>query len=150
MLRKCILFTGIQASGKTTFYHRYFSDLTHVNLDTLHTRNRERLLLEACLASGASFVVDNTNPLRSDRARYILPARAHGYRILGYYFRSSITECKKRNELRTGSARLPSVALAATHRVLELPSWDEGFDELYHVRIDGSDYIIEPWEASEV
>ena len=86
MEKKCILFTGLQASGKTTFYGRYFQDLVHVNLDTLHTRNKERLLIEACFASGRSFVVENTNPTREARAGYIDSAKGHGYRVIGYYF----------------------------------------------------------------
>ena len=52
MEKKCILFTGLQASGKTAFYQQQFSDLVHVNLDTLHTRNKERLQLDECFAAG--------------------------------------------------------------------------------------------------
>ena len=75
MDKTCILFTGLQASGKTTFYREQFPTLPHVNLDTLHTRNREKMLLEDCFGSGAAFVVDNTNPTRKDRERYIGPAK---------------------------------------------------------------------------
>ena len=135
MERKCFLFTGLQASAKTTFYLQRFPGLTHVNLDTLHTRNKERILLDGCFASGASFVVDNTNPTRKDRERYISRAKENGYLVIGYYFQSSISACKERNSRRTGKALLPVSALAATHRILELPGWDEGFDELYYVRI---------------
>ena len=86
MDKRCILFTGLQASGKTTFWRQRFPDVVHVNLDTLHTRNKERQLLEDCFSSGTSFVVDNTNPTRKDRERYIVPAKENGYRIIGYYF----------------------------------------------------------------
>ena len=149
MDKRCILFTGLQASGKTTFWQQYFPDLAHVNLDTLHTRNKERILLDECFASGASFVVDNTNPTRKDRERYISRAKENGYRVIGYYFQSSISACKERNSRRTGTALLPVSALAATHRTLELPGWDEGFDELYYVRIDDSSFAVEPWETEE-
>ena len=149
MDKRCILFTGLQASGKTSFWQQYFPDLAHVNLDTLHTRNKERILLDECFASGASFVVDNTNPTRKDRERYISRAKENGYRVIGYYFQSSIPACKERNSRRTGKALLPVSALAATHRTLELPGWDEGFDELYYVRIDDSSFAVEPWETEE-
>ena len=141
MEKRCILFTGLQASGKTSFWQQYFPDLAHVNLDTLHTRNKERI--------GASFVVDNTNPTRKDREKYISRAKENGYRVIGYYFQSSISACKERNSRRTGKALLPVSALAATHRTLELPGWDEGFDELYYVRIDDSGFAVEPWETEE-
>ena len=149
MEKRCILFTGLQASGKTSFWQQYFPDLAHVNLDTLHTRNKERFLLDECFASGASFVVDNTNPTRKDRERYISRAKENGYRVIGYYFQSSISACKERNSRRTGKALLPVSALAATHRTLELPGWDEGFDELYYVLIDDSSFAVEPWETEE-
>ena len=149
MEKRCILFTGLQASGKTSFWQQYFPDLAHVNLDTLHTRTKERILLAECFASGASFVVDNTNPTRKDRERYISRAKENGYRVIGYYFQSSISACKERNSRRTGKALLPVSALAATHRTLELPGWDEGFDELYYVRIDDSSFAVEPWETEE-
>ena len=149
MEKRCILFTGLQASGKTTFYQQRFPDLTHVNLDMLHTRNKERILLEECFVSGVSFVVDNTNPTRKDREKYISLAKENGYRVIGYYFQSSISACKGRNSQRTGKALLPVSALAATHRILELPDWDEGFDELYYVRINDAGFAIDPWKAEE-
>ena len=72
MGKKAIIFIGIQASGKSTFYHRMLEKkYVHINLDTLHTRNRERMLMEECLREGRSFVVDNTNPAVADREKYI-------------------------------------------------------------------------------
>lgn len=149
MEKRCILFTGLQASGKTTFWQQYYSDLVHVNLDTLHTRNKERLLLEECIASGTSFVVDNTNPTRKDRERYIIPAKQNGFRIIGYYFQSSISACMERNLKREGKARLPEVALMSVYTALELPIWEEGYDELYYTRIDQGRFVIEPWKVEE-
>ena len=145
MKRRCILFTGLQASGKTTFYRQFFSELVHVNLDTLHTRNKERLLLDECFASGVSFVVDNTNPTRADREKYISRAKENRYRIVGYYFESSVSACRERNSRRTGKACVPVSALAATHRIMEVPEWDEGFDELFYVQINEEDFVIQPW-----
>ena len=149
MEKRCILFIGLQASGKTTFWQQHYPDLVHVNLDTLHTRNKERQLLEECFGSGTSFVVDNTNPTRKDRERYILPARENNFRIIGYYFQSSISACMDRNLKREGKARLPEVALMSVYTVLELPSWEEGYDELYYVRIDHDRFVIEPWKVEE-
>ena len=149
MEKRCILFTGLQASGKTTFWQQYYSDLVHVNLDTLHTRNKERLLLEECIASGTSFVVDNTNPTRKDRERYIIPAKQNGFRIIGYYFQSSISACMERNLKREGKARLPEVALMSVYTALELPIWEEGYDELYYTRFDQGTFVIEPWKVEE-
>ncbi len=65
---EAILFIGIPATGKSTFYKCYFAD-THVriNLDMLKTRRREDILLQAGLKAKQRFVVDNTNPTRANR-----------------------------------------------------------------------------------
>ena len=43
---KMILFIGIQASGKSSFYRKYLRDYEHISLDVLNTRNKERLAIE--------------------------------------------------------------------------------------------------------
>ena len=74
---QAIVFCGIQASGKTTFYReRFFDTHVRISLDLLRTRRREQLLLAACLEGRQPFVVDNTNPTIAERARYVVPARA--------------------------------------------------------------------------
>ncbi len=137
---------GLQASGKSTFYQCHLAkDFVRVNLDTLKTRHRERLLIEECRKNGRSYAIDNTNPTRADRARYIAPAKEDGYRVVGYFMESKIRACMERNAHREGAARVPEQAIAATSNKLELPSLDEGFDELYFVRIDGDRMTVEPW-----
>ena len=61
-VKTVIILIGIPASGKSTFCNEYFPEFVRINLDTLKTRNKERLLIESCFADGKSFVVDNTNP----------------------------------------------------------------------------------------
>jgi predicted kinase len=69
---QAIIFVGIQATGKTTFYNQRFLN-THVriSLDLLKTRNRETKFLETCILTQQRFVVDNTNPTVEVRKRYI-------------------------------------------------------------------------------
>lgn len=147
--KTAIIFIGIQASGKSTFYHERFEDYVHINLDTLHTRNKEKILLQECVESGCSFVVDNTNPKREDREKYIRAAREYGYRIHGYYFQSSVSDCVARNRKRQGKERIPDQGVASTHRKLELPKYGEGFDELFYVRMKGGSFIVEEWNEIE-
>ena len=146
MSKKMVIMMGLQGSGKSTFYEKHLSgDYVRVNLDTLKTRYRERLLIDECLSEGKSFAVDNTNPARADRARYLSLAREHGYYIVGYFMESKIKDCIARNALREGKARVPNTAIAATSNKLEIPSFEEGFDELYFVKNDGESMIIEEW-----
>ena len=146
MQKTLVIMIGLQGSGKSTFYRSTLAhDCVHVNLDTLKTRHRERLLIDECLKAEKSLAVDNTNPTREDRARYISLAKDNGYRIVGYFMESKIKDCIARNALREGKARVPDKAIAATSNKLEIPCLDEGFDELYFVKNDGSEMIVEPW-----
>ena len=146
MSRTVVILMGLQGSGKSTFFKTYLSDdFIRVNLDTLKTRHKESKLVSECIANGYDYAIDNTNPTKQDRERYILPARAAGYRVVGYFMESKIKDCIKRNAMRQGSERIPERAIAATSNKLEMPSCDEGFDELYFVRIDGESMTIEKW-----
>lgn len=133
-----VIFVGLQASGKSTFFHHRF-EATHelVSKDLLRNnknRNRrQRYLISAALEVGSSVVVDNTNPAIEDRGPLIVLGREHGARIIGYYFESQTRRCLVRNRQR--EARVPDVALYATAKKLAPPSYAEGFDELYDVRI---------------
>ena len=140
-----ILFMGIQASGKTSFYKEYLQGYTHISLDVLNTRNKERLAIEECIATGRDFVVDNTNPTKEDRQRYFDMIKGTDYRVKGYFFRSVIKESVERNELRTGKACVPRCAIAATSNKLEMPTWEEGFAELYYVSIQDGAFVVEKW-----
>lgn len=143
-----VVFTGIQAAGKSTFFReRFFDTHVRVNLDMLRTRHRERVLFGACLAAKQAVVVDNTNLSRADRAKYIAPARAAGFSVLGYYFRSVLAESMTRNAAREASARVPERGLLGAAGRLETPELSEGFDALHYVRIEDG-FVVEPWRTS--
>jgi len=144
---EAVIFIGLQASGKSSFYKERFQD-THVqiSLDLLKTRPRERKLFVACLESQQPFVIDNTNPTPGDRARYIDDAKAAGYSISGYYFRSKIAECQPRNQRRPDPVRYEGVL--STAEKLELPTLDEGFDTLTYVRLTETGFVVEEWDAA--
>lgn len=143
-----ILLMGLQASGKSTFYKEYFADShLRLNLDMLHTRNKEKQLLLTCLAISQSVVIDNTNPTKLDRQRYFELANRPDVTFIGYYFQSKLTDCLERNQQRNGKACLPEIALKATASKLELPSFDEGFSQLYYVTQTADQaFDIKEWE----
>ena len=146
-MKTAVIMMGIQGSGKSEFCRRYLNnEFVRINLDTLRTRNKEKVLLQECIETGRDFVVDNTNPTRSDRARYIEPAKDAGYRVVGYFMESKVRDCIARNNLREGKERIPPQAIAATSNKLQLPSLEEGFDELYFVANDGEDMTVSPWK----
>jgi predicted kinase len=147
-MMEAVILIGIQGSGKSTFYReRFFSTHIRINLDMLKTRNREQHLLNTCIADKQSFVVDNTNPTRENRSRYIKPAKVVGFKIIGYYFQPQIESCQQRNEQRPEPQVVPLKGLLGTYSRLEVPCLDEGFDELFSVQVgtDGG-FIVEEWK----
>lgn len=137
-----IIFCGIQAAGKSTFYSDHFLQ-THlrISMDLLRTRNRERRFLELCLQTGQRFVIDNTNPSTEERKRYIEPALAAGFRLTAYYFEISVGEAIRRNAGRSGRARIPEKGIGGTRKRLEVPKLEEGFKRLYKVQLHPNNYF---------
>jgi predicted kinase len=131
-----IVFVGLPASGKSTYYRAHFS-ATHVQVSKDLMPNargrdaRQRVLIESALAKGESVVVDNTNPSAADRAPLIAIGRRHGARIVAYYFETNVRTSIMRNRERQGKERVPDVAIFVTQKKLVAPSMDEGFDEVH-------------------
>ena len=148
MSLELILFTGLQGSGKSTFYRARFAD-THVLVSKdlfPNARNRDRRqqrLIEEAFAAGRSVVVDNTNPAPEQRLPLVALGRVHGARVVCYAFESNPKDCYARNAAREGKARIPDVGFYATLRKLTIPSLDEGYDALYRVRVVATGFDAE-------
>lgn len=145
---EAVIFVGIQATGKSTFYHHRFGR-THlrINLDMLKTRHREQQFLSTCLDTRQRFVVDNTNPTPADRQRYIQPAQAQDFSITGYYFESKLADALIRNCDRNLDQQIPDKGIRGTAARLVLPSYEEGFDQLFYVRIlPHQHFAVEDWQ----
>lgn len=133
---EAVLFIGIQGAGKSTFYReRFFDTHVRINLDMLKTRYREKVLLSACLLAKQPFVVDNTNVLAKERARYIEPARENAFRVHAYFFQPDVRGSIARNARRTGKGAIPVPGLLGAYKRLEPPRPEEGFDRIYRVRL---------------
>ncbi len=144
---KGIIFTGLQASGKSTFYlEQFYKSHIRLNLDMLRTRNREKILFKACLEAKQPVVIDNTNPTRVDREKYISGFKDHRFEIVGYVFESNLKSCLDRNSMRKGKECIPDVGIKSTYKKLEYPSFDEGFDKIFSVKIENEGFVIKEWK----
>ena len=143
---EAVIFIGLQAAGKSTFYlRRFFRTHVRINMDMLRTKHRERLLLDACLAGKQAFVIDKVNAAATDRATYIHLAKAAGFHVVGYYFQSKLDDCLARNAARPEAEQVPDMAILGTYKRLQLPSPAEGFDRLYYVWTTTGDFVVEEW-----
>lgn len=130
-----IIFVGIQASGKSTYYREHLAAThVHVSKDLMKsTRNqdaRQAQMIEAAIREGRSVVVDNTNPTPDVRAPLIALGKRLGARVVACWFEAVVKEAVARNRAREGKARVPDVAIYVTARKLVPPKFEEGFDEV--------------------
>lgn len=145
---EAVMFVGIQASGKSTFYKEHFFN-SHVRIsnDLLKTKNREKLMFALCFDTGMPLVIDNTNATQSVRARYVSLLREHGYRIKCYYFKSDLDRALAWNDKRQGVECIPRVGILSTHKRLEIPRKEEGFDELLYVDWIDGERVVKEWDS---
>jgi predicted kinase len=149
-----IILIGLQGSGKSSFYRdRLAATHAHVSKDNFrNNRNpnrRQTVLLEEALGEGRSVVVDNTNPTPADRLPLIALGHHFGARVVGYFFESRVQDCLQRNRGREGKARVPDVAIYITRKKLQRPSYTEGYDTLFHVRMAGEGgWKVTPWHEA--
>lgn len=130
-----IILTGLQGSGKTTWYHENLAAThVHVSKDLMsNARNRElrqQQQIDEALGAGRSVVVDNTNPSRESRAPLIAIGHRRGARVIAVYFEVHVPTSLMRNRAREGKARVPDIAIFRTKKHLVPPALDEGFDEV--------------------
>jgi predicted kinase len=151
-MAECVILIGLPAAGKSSFYRERFAGThDHISKDLLRNnrrpdRRQEQLILES-LSGGRSLVVDNTNASAAIRAPLIQAARACGARVIGYYFPTEAGAALRRNRAREGKERVPDVAIFAVRKRLEPPSPEEGFDELFEVKLleDDRRFEVIPW-----
>ena len=134
-MQELIIFVGMQAAGKSTYYHSHLAAThVHVSKDLMRTsgnRDAKQLrMIEEALAAGRSVVVDNTNPTPAVREPLIAAGRRHGARVVAVWFEAVVKDAVARNRLREGKARVPDVAMYVTARKLVRPTTEEGFDEV--------------------
>jgi predicted kinase len=111
----------------------------------LNTRNKENQFMEVCLRTQQRFVVDNTNLTKVERAKYIEAAKARKFQVIGYFFESKVEEAIRRNRSRTGKELIPEIGIRGANKRLEVPAYDEGFDQLFVVRILEGNFEVTTW-----
>ena len=135
--QEVVLFVGFPASGKSTFYKRYFqpNGYVHINRDTLKT---PAACLKACnqaLEEGKSVVVDNTNPDAASREPYIDAAKEHNVPVRCFRFSTDEELSKHLNVYRENSTQgahkhVPTVAYNLYKKKFQEPKRSEGFSEI--------------------
>jgi predicted kinase len=135
MQPELIVFVGLQAAGKSTYYRTHLA-ATHVHVSKDLMKNasnrdaKQLQLIADALREGRSVVVDNTSPTPAVRAPFIDLGRSLGARVIAFYFEANVRDAVARNRAREGKARVPDVAIYTTAKKLVPPKFEEGFDEV--------------------
>lgn len=133
-----VIFAGLQASGKTTFYYTHFAAThQHISKDLFpNNKNKDRrqaYLIKTALNEKKSVVVDNTNPTVFERASIMEIGKSYNCQMIGYYFNLPLSLCLERNQQRTGKAKVPEIGIYATAKKFMMPSYSEGFHYLFGI-----------------
>lgn len=85
-------------------------------------------------------IIDNTNVKKKERAKYIQQAKDHKYKITGYYFNADPKECLQRNNSRVGKEKVADKVIFIKYHQLEKPTFSEGFDEIFEIRMVNNEF----------
>lgn len=150
--RDLIIMIGMQGSGKTYFVNKYLEPLHYIIIsrDVLNTSAKCMTELKKNIKLGKSIVIDNTNPDKNSRSKYIEIAKKNNYHVRciiihidpivakhNTCYRAYITHGEIQN--------IPEVAFRMYKKKYQEPTEDEGIDEIINYEnntgnIDDEDY----------
>ncbi|XP_065207396.1 uncharacterized protein F21D5.5-like [Planococcus citri] len=132
-----IVMIGYPGSGKTFFSktHLVSAGYNYVNRDTLKTWQKCVKLTEHSVGNDKSVVVDNTNPDKESRARYINVGKEFNVPVRAFWMNVSLDHARHNNTFRkitdTTHEIVPNYSL--NHFTIEPPDLSEGFTEIVRV-----------------
>ncbi|ESO89756.1 hypothetical protein LOTGIDRAFT_192663 [Lottia gigantea] len=137
--QEVIVLTGFPASGKTFFAKKYLvpKGYVHVNRDTLGTWQKCVSLCKKSLQGGKSVVVDNTNPNKESRERYVSCARDADVPVRCFVLSTTIDQAKHNERFREATDKshkaINDLIMNSFKSKLVFPDKDEGFSEILKV-----------------
>lgn len=156
--QEVIMLVGRPASGKTSFVKKYFPNHLWINQDTLRTHAKCIKQLKISLDEGKSVIIDNTNPSRDKRKKFIdvikmkkILRKKRDFKkeskymdipIRIFYFDCSLLLNYHLNNYRVQSDKLiykkkstiiPQIAYRVFNKNYDEPKMDEGFTQIVNV-----------------
>lgn len=133
-----IFLIGIPGSGKSTLSKSL--NANRINMDTIRLENPDldkgdqwelsyNQFLDF-LKEDKNIVIDNTNFMKQLRNRYMFYIPQE-WKKIAIVINTPLDECIRRNELRTGQARVPEKVIRDMYNKFQRPTFQEGFDEIY-------------------
>lgn len=133
-----IFLVGIPGSGKSTLAKSL--DANRINMDTIRLENPDLdkgdqwelsyIQFLDFLKEDKNIVIDNTNFMKQLRNRYMFYIPQE-WKKIAIVINIPLDECIRRNELRTGQAKVPEKVIRDMYNKFQRPTLQEGFDEIY-------------------
>ncbi|KAM9317882.1 bifunctional polynucleotide phosphatase/kinase [Pholidichthys leucotaenia] len=136
-----IVAVGYPASGKSTFFHSHIipKGYVYVNRDTLGSWQKCVSACERALKEGRSVAVDNTNPDKESRKRYVDVAKAAGVPCRCFHFSATLEQAKHNNRFREMApsdikhAKVNDMVFHSYKKNFHAPALSEGFSEILQI-----------------
>lgn len=137
--QEVVLLVGFPACGKSFFSQTYLipKGYVHVNRDTLGTWKKCVDMCAKSLRQGQSVVIDNTNPDKESRQRYINCAKTAKVPCRCFYFTATITQARHNERYREmidkSHQPINDMIMNTFKSKLKVPESSEGFTEIVRV-----------------
>ncbi|MDN4074339.1 hypothetical protein QYF49_15235 [Fictibacillus sp. CENA-BCM004] len=76
------------------------------------------------------------------RKKYVALSKQFNYKVIGYIMDSDIDSCLERNNRREGKQKVPPEVIRSALKKLQIPTFEEGFDELFQVKNENRQFVI--------
>lgn len=135
----CIIFVGLPASGKSSFYrqHLHSLDYKHVSNDLLGSEKKCVSISSKAFDEGKNVVIDNTNITKANRAKWLEFCRTKKVLPLIFHFKIPLEHSLHNNLYRkfttTSQSTVSKVVIYAANKKSEPPSPDECNNRLYEI-----------------
>ncbi|XP_018392374.1 PREDICTED: uncharacterized protein F21D5.5 [Cyphomyrmex costatus] len=135
--QEMILMVGSPASGKSHFTKNHLKEYGYVNRDTLGSWQKCIAAVEQYLNQRKSVVIDNTNPDRNSRERYVKIAKKCKVPVRCFVMTTSLEHAKHNNKFRelTDPRHTPinEIIIHSYMKTYEPPTLEEGFKEIVEI-----------------
>lgn len=135
--QQMIINVGYPGSGKTSFTKKHLSGLVHINQDTLKTPAKCLKECESALKLKKSVVIDNTNPTKAGREKWIQLAEKYKVNVICYNFTTDLNTAKHNNHYRHYSTKagvkiIPDIAYFTYRKKFEEPDKSQ-FEKIFNI-----------------
>lgn len=151
--KEMVILVGYPASGKSTIAEQiqsinYFNEIVCdiINRDTLKTISKCLKVCEISMKENKNVIIDNTNPDKKTREKFIKLAQKYKYKITCVEMKTSLLESLHNNYFRSfnfNKQLIPKIAYNVYKSKYKTPTLIEGFNRIIKTRINIYDIMYE-------